>query len=47
MTPAPISVRRYAGMIEDYAYEAVDSTPFFAREVAGRYFEWRKAWRID
>ena len=41
------AVRRYAGMIEDYAYEAVDSTPFFAREVAGRYFEWRKAWRID
>ena len=37
------AVRRYAGVIEEYVYEAVDSTPVFAREVAARYFEWRKS----
>lgn len=31
------AVRRYAGAIEKFAYEPVNSTPFFAREVAARY----------
>ena len=31
------AVRRYAGRLEEFAYEKVDSTPFFAREVARRF----------
>ena len=41
------AVRRYRGVIEDYAYEAVDSTPFFAREVAARYGRWQRAKMSD
>ena len=41
------AVRRYRGVIEDYAYEAVDSTPFFARAVAEKYARWRKTMAIN
>ena len=36
------ALKRYAGNIERFAYERVDSTPFFAREVAARYAVFRQ-----
>ncbi|MBV1702246.1 MAG: mitochondrial fission ELM1 family protein [Hyphomicrobiales bacterium] len=35
------AVRRYAGHVEQFSYESVDSTPHFAREVARRYLAFR------
>ncbi len=36
------AVRRYNGVIEQFSYDPIDSTPYFAREVAKRYAVFRK-----